>query len=77
MYVFKGYPDPHHARFENPDNRDDALILTKQGTIDRNDDLKRKCGSKGYSPDSEQTKFALDRWPGTALHRGIYGAQKK
>ena len=77
MYVFKGYPDAQHARFENPDNRDDTLILTKQGTVDRNDALKRRCGSKGYSPDSEQTKFALDRWPGTDLDERIKAAKKK
>lgn len=45
--------------------------LTKKKTLVLHDKNKRLCGIKGTCPDTEQTKFALDRWPGTNLAKQL------
>lgn len=45
--------------------------FSKKMTQALHDTNKRQCGKKGTCPDTEQTKFALDRWPGTELAKKI------
>lgn len=45
--------------------------LSKKAAQSLHDKNKLNCGKKGTCPDTEQTKFALDRWPGTDLDKRI------
>jgi hypothetical protein len=54
----------------------ESTRLTKKDTLALHNKNKHICGAKGTCPDAEQTKFALDRWPDTALAERIRKLKK-
>jgi hypothetical protein len=48
-----------------------SVELTKKKVLKLHNTSKQSCGRKGTCPDTEQTKFVLDRWPGTELAKRI------
>ncbi len=73
MIYFKRFNGSHCAIFEI-NGREVAYDKTQ--VLRLHESNKKKSSPKGTTPDIEQTKCTLDRWPGTALSKRIQQLKK-